>query len=159
MIRRLCAPHSRAFRKSVAIVALIVAMPGTLWAETVASAFAGFGLPGTWAPECGEAPTPLHPHAIYLLTPSGEGHMVYRAGATAPESAYAVTGAERATGDKLLLQEEWLHDHSRLDVTLRKYRGKLKVWLSRDEHGGVLVKDGVVAATGYVSPWMTRCGG
>jgi len=159
MMRRLCALSSRALRRTIPIVALIATMPCSLRAETVASAFADFGLPGTWAPECSEAPSPLHPHAIYSLAPSGEGRLVYQAGSIAPDSAYAVTGAERVTGDRLTLHEEWLHDHTRLDVTLRKYRGRLKVWLSRDEHGMVLVKDGVVAATGYVSPWMTRCGG
>jgi hypothetical protein len=158
MIPRFDAPRSRALRRTIPIIALIATMPCSLRAETTASAFADFGLPGTWAPECSEVPSPLHPHAIYSLAPSGEGRMVYQAGSTAPDSAYAVTGAERVTGDKLLLHEEWLLDRTRLDVTLRKYRGKLKVWLSRDEHGRVLVKDGVVAATGYVSPWMTHCG-
>ena len=141
------------------IVALLLAAPSPPPAQTVASALENFGLPGTWAPECGEAPTPLHPHATYTLTPSGEGRAVYKAGPTAPDSAYAIRGAERVADDKLTLHEEWLHDGSRLDVTLRKYRGKLKVWLSREAGGKVLVSDGVVAATGYVSPWMTRCGG
>ena len=141
------------------IVALLLTAPGSLLAQTVASTLQDFGLPGSWAPECNEAPSPMHPHAIYSLTPSGKGRAVYKAGPTAPDSAYAIRGAERVADDKLTLHEEWLHDGSRLDVTLRKYRGKLKVWLSREAGGKVLVSDGVVAATGYVSPWMTRCGG
>jgi hypothetical protein len=159
MIPRLCASRSGAFHKTVPLVALIATMPCALRAETVAVAFESFGLAGTWAPECGEAPSPLHPHAIYSLAASGEGRIVYKAGPAAPESAYAVTSGERVASDKMLLHEEWLHDRSRLDVTLRTYRGKLKVWQSRDADGKVLVKDGIVAATGYVSPWMTRCGG
>lgn len=141
------------------IMALVLIAPSSLPAQTVASAFQDFGLPGTWAPECDEAPSPLHPRAIYSLTPSGEGQVLYKAGPAAPDSAYAIRGAERVADDKLTLHEEWLHDGSRLDVTLRKYRGKLKVWLSREAGGKILVSDGVVAATGYVSPWMTRCGG
>jgi len=83
--------------------------------------------------------------------------MIYEPGPRAPRSAYTILGAERIADDKFLLREEWLHDRTRLEVTLRKFRGKVKVWLSRDADGKLLVKDGVVVATGYVSPWMTRC--
>jgi hypothetical protein len=83
--------------------------------------------------------------------------MTYDAGSRSPGSAYAILRAERIADDKLLLREEWLHDHSHLEVTLRKFHGRMKVWLSRDADGKLLVKDGVVVATGYVSPWMMRC--
>jgi len=83
--------------------------------------------------------------------------MTYEPGPRTPRSAYAIVGAERTDDDKLVLREEWLHDHSQLEVTLRKFRGKVKVWLSRDTDGKFLVKDGTVLATGYVSPWMMRC--
>jgi hypothetical protein len=83
--------------------------------------------------------------------------MTYDAGSRTPRSAYTISSAERIAEDKLLLREEWLHDHSRLEVILRKFRGKVKVWLSRDGDGKLLVNDGVVVTTGYVSPWMTRC--
>ena len=83
--------------------------------------------------------------------------MTYEPGPAAPRSTYAILSAERVDDDKLMLREEWLHDHSRLEVALRKFRGKVKVWLSRELGGKILVKDGTVVATGYVSPWMTRC--
>ncbi len=114
---------------------------------------------GTWAPECGETPSPLHPRATYATGPSGQASMSYDLGPTASRSAYAILSAERIADDKLLLREEWLYDHSRLEVTLRRFRGKLKVWLSREAGGKILVRDGTVLATGYVSPWMTRCSG
>jgi hypothetical protein len=85
--------------------------------------------------------------------------VVYEPGPRAPRSAYIVLNAERIADDELVLREEWLHDHSRLEVTLRKFRGKMKVWLSHEADGKILVRDGVVIATDYVSPWMTRCGG
>ena len=116
-----------------------------------------FGLLGAWAPDCGEAPSPLHPHALYATEPSGQASMSYEPGPGATRSAYAILDAERIADDKLLLREEWLHDHSRIEVTVRKFRGKLKVWLSRGADGKIMVKDGTVVATGYVSPWMTRC--
>ena len=116
-----------------------------------------FGLLGTWAPDCKEPPSPLHPHALYSAERSGRASMSYEPGPGAPRSAYAILGAERIADDKLVLEEEWLHDHSRLEVTLRRFRGKLKVWISRSADGKILVQDGTVVATGYVSPWMTRC--
>lgn len=116
-----------------------------------------FELLGTWAPDCSEPPSPIHPHATYTIPSSGQGSMTYDAGSRSPGSAYTILSAERISDDKLLLREEWLHDHSRLEVTVRKFRGKVKVWLSRDADGKLLVKDGVVVATGYVSPWMMRC--
>ena len=83
--------------------------------------------------------------------------MTYEPGPRAPQSTYTILSAERIADDKLLLREEWDHDHSRLEVTLRKFRGKVKVWFSREADGKTLVKDGVVVATGYVSPWMAHC--
>jgi hypothetical protein len=126
-------------------------------AQSLDATLREFGLLGTWARDCSVAPNPLHPHAIYTAEPSGRAAMSYEPGATAPRSAYAILSAERVADDTLLLREEWLDDHSRLEVTLRRYRGKVKVWLSRDADGNILVKDGTVLATGYVSPWMTHC--
>ena len=128
-------------------------------AQSVQGVLQSFGLLGTWAPDCSEPPNPLHPHATYTAEPSGQASMSYESGAHAPRSAYAILGAERVAADMLRLREEWLHDHSGLEVTLRKFRGKVKVWLSREPDGKVLVRDGAVLATGYVSPWMTRCSG
>lgn len=137
-------------------VSLALAAPTAL-AQSLEATLQEFGLLGTWAADCGEAPNPLHPQAIYTAEPSGRAAMSYEPGATAPRSAYAILSAERAADDTLLLREEWLHDHSRLEVTLRRFRGKVKVWLSRDADGKVLVRDGTILATGYVSPWMTHC--
>jgi len=136
---------------SIAITAPAAAAP------SLEETLRGFDLLGSWAPDCGEAPSPLHPHATYSAEPSGQASMIYDPGPSAPRSAYAILSAERVTDDKLVLREEWLHDHSRLDVTLRKFRGKMKVWYSREAGGNTLVEDGTVVATGYVSPWMTRC--
>lgn len=126
-------------------------------AQSLEGTLREFGLLGTWAPDCAEAPSPLHPHALYSTEPSGQASMSYESGSRAPRSTYAILSAERVADDKLLLREEWLHDHSRLEITLRRFRGKMKVWLSRGADGKVLVRDGTVLATGYVSPWMTHC--
>jgi hypothetical protein len=141
------------------LAAAITIVPFAASAQSTEGVLRDFGLLGAWAPECGEAPSPLHPHAIYSATASGQVSMSYEPGATAPRSAYAILSAVRIADDKVMLQEEWLRDHSRLEVTLRKFRGKVKVWFSRDTDGKVLVRDGTVLATGYVSPWMTRCSG
>ncbi|MGH7126482.1 MAG: hypothetical protein ACREFI_19050 [Stellaceae bacterium] len=144
---------------AVLLAGMIAIMPPAVSAQSLDARLRNFGLLGTWAPDCGEAPSPLHPQAIYAAEPSGTVSMSYEPGASAPRSAYAILDAQRIGDDKLLLQEEWLHDHSRLEVTLRKFRGKVKVWLSRESIGRVLVRDGTVLATGYVSPWMMRCSG
>jgi len=148
----------RSAARGLLLLALIVpcSQSGAI-AQSVESTVKGFGLPGTWAPDCAEPPSPLHPHATYSVERSGRASMIYEPGPRAPSSAYAILGAGRGADDKLLLREEWLHDHSRLEVTLRKFRGKVKVWFSRDADGKLLVKDGVVVATGYVSPWMMHC--
>jgi hypothetical protein len=138
------------------IVSIAVASPATA-AQTLEGTVRDFGLLGTWAPDCSEVPNPLHPHALYSIEPSGQVSMRYEPGPDAPRSAYTILDAQRVAEDKLLLREEWLHDHSRLEITLRRFRGKVKVWLSRSADGKVLVKDGTVVATGYVSPWMTHC--
>jgi hypothetical protein len=138
------------------LLSIVAAAPAAA-AQSLDGTLREFGLLGTWAPDCGEAPSPLHPHALYSTDPSGQASMTYEPGSRAPRSIYTILSAERIADDKLLLREEWLHDHSRLEVTLRRFRGKLKVWLSRGADGKIMVKDGTVVATGYVSPWMTRC--
>jgi hypothetical protein len=143
-------------RSLLLVVSIAVAFPATA-AQSLEGTLRDFGLLGTWAPDCREPPNPLHPHALYSAEPSGQASMSYEPGPGAPRSAYAILSADRIADDKLLLREEWLHDHSPLEITLRKFRGKLKVWLSRDAEGKILVKNGTVVATGYVSPWMTRC--
>jgi len=138
------------------LLSIAVATPPAA-AQSLEGTLREFGVLGTWAPDCGEAPSPLHPHALYSAELSGQASMSYEPGPRAPRSVYAILSAERIADDKLLVREEWLHDHSRLEVTLRRFRGKLKVWLARGTDGKILVKDGTVVATGYVSPWMTRC--
>jgi len=138
------------------LLSMAVASPPAA-AQSVEGTLREFWLLGTWAPDCAEAPSPLHPHALYSAEPSGQASMTYEPGMRAPRSTYAILSAERIADDKLLLREEWLHDHSRLEVTLRRFRGKVKVWLSCDAGGKLLVKDGTVVATGYISPWMTHC--
>lgn len=138
------------------VASIAVASPPAA-AQTLDGTLRDFGLLGTWAPDCREAPSPLHPHARYSTEPSGQASMSYDPGPDVPPSAYAILDAQRVAEDQLLLREEWLHDHSRLEVTLRRFRGKVKVWLSRGADGKILVKDGTVVATGYVSPWMTHC--
>jgi hypothetical protein len=144
-------------RARLLLLAVFIAIASPAEAQPLESTLRDFVLLGTWAPDCGEPPSSLHPHAIYATQPSGETTMSYEPGPGAPRSAYVILGAERIADDKLVLREEWVHDHSRLEVTLRKFRGKMKVWLSREADGKILVKDGTVVATGYVSPWMTRC--
>src|SRR5579872_561464 len=85
---------------SIAIGAPASAAPST---ETV---LRDFGLLGTWAPDCGEAPSPLHPYAAYTAKSSGEVSMSYEPGATAPRSVYAILSAERMGDDELLLRSE-----------------------------------------------------
>ena len=138
-------------------ISISLASPAAADAQSLEATLRDFGLLGTWAPDCAEAPSPLHPRALYTAEPSGQASMTYEPGPRAPPSVYTILSAERIADDRLLLREEWLHDHSRLEVTLRRFRGKVKVWLSRDADGKILVKDGTVVATGYVSPWMTRC--
>jgi hypothetical protein len=144
-------------RPLVLAISIALAPPAAADAQSLETILRDFGLLGTWAPDCGEAPSPLHPRALYSVDPSGQVSMSYDPGPHAPRSAYAILSAERVTDDRLLLREEWLPDHSLLEVTLRRFRGKVKIWLSRDADGKILVKDGTVVATGYVSPWMTRC--
>jgi hypothetical protein len=133
--------------------------PFGVCAQSLEATLRDFGLLGVWAPDCAERPSSLHPHATYVFAPDVQASMSYDLGPTASRSAYGILAAERISDDKLLLREEWLHDHSRLQVTLRKFRGKVKVWLSRDADGKILVRDGTVLATGYVSPWMAHCSG
>jgi hypothetical protein len=144
-------------RLLVLAISIALAPPAAADAQSLETILRDFGLLGTWAPDCGEAASPLHPRALYSVDPSGQAAMSYDPGPHAPRSAYTILSAERVGDDRLLLREEWLPDHSRLQVTLRRFRGKVKVWLSRDADGKILVRDGTVVATGYVSPWMTRC--
>jgi hypothetical protein len=143
--------------RTLLLAASIAIASSATVAQSPEDSLQAFGLLGTWAPDCGEPPSPLHPRAVYAAQPSGQASMTYEPGPAAPRSTYTILSAERVADDKLMLREEWLHDHSRLEVSLRKFRGKVKVWFSRELGGKVLVTDGTVVATGYVSPWMTRC--
>jgi hypothetical protein len=128
-------------------------------AQSLEATLREFGLLGSWAPDCAESPSPLHPRATYAVESTGRASISYELGPTASQSASVILSGERIGADELLLREEWLHDHSRLEVMLRKFRGKMKVWLSRESDGQILVREGTVVATGYVSPWMTHCSG
>ena len=139
--------------------AIFLVVPALANAQSVPSALKEFGLLGTWAAECKEAPGPGNTHATYLVTAVGAGQLSNAFGEGYADSVYDISEAKSLGPDRLSLREVMVSDKNVvLDIVLVKENGKVRVWSSVHTDGTAFVKDGMISApVNRETRWVSRC--
>jgi hypothetical protein len=128
-------------------------------AQSFAGAVKEFGLYGTWAEDCGAAPGPTNPYAIFFLTSRGNIELRNDFGADYDEMVYRIVDAQRLSRYRLALRQLLTtDDRVVLNMIMMKANDRIRVWSSRAADGSIFVEDGVVPdSNGHETGWMGRC--
>jgi hypothetical protein len=128
-------------------------------AQSAATAMQEFGLLGTWAGDCGQAPSPANNHATYAVNASGVLELTNTFGPDYEDGVYKITDAKVLPDGKLAMQQVLVKNETvKLDVVVMKENGRVRVWSSALPDGSKLVEDGTItSATGAETRWVMRC--
>jgi hypothetical protein len=142
----------------IAVAVILLLAPGLANAQSVQDAMEKFGLPGTWAVDCAKPASPSNFFAYYAVAAIDRGTLAYDGGDTIKKNSYVIHDAKLLAGQKIELGEEFLSDHSFLDLIVTKSHGQIRVISSRRNDGKVLIADGKFLPDGGASLWFSHCG-
>ena len=146
----------------VALCLIGMGIAGLAYAQGVAGVLQGFGLIGTWAPDCSQPASSDNIQSIYSLS-GAEAILTHDGGATARKDSYAVRTAKLVGTDSLLIQVRSrdmppeMAAEAELSITLRKVGSKVQIWKQTAPGGIVLTEDGKIPATGTATLPMAHC--
>jgi hypothetical protein len=129
-------------------------------AQSSTSIVKAFGLFGTWAYDCSQAPGPANAYAAFSLTSRGDIELRDDFGADYDEMIYRVVDAQRLSQFRLALRQVLTtDDRIVLDTVTLRAAGRIRNWSSRLADGSnTLVEGGAMpSADGKETEWMTRC--
>jgi hypothetical protein len=145
---------------------LAMATVETANAQSVADTVAEFGLIGTWATDCAQAPSTRNYLTIYAITPSGEVSRTYYDAPGHVLNVYKITSAKRQARDLLSYEQAWDFAGSpaniagsRMQVLLNMVDSKYQIVSSQGSDGSFFVKDRKFPNSGDESPWQFQCHG
>ncbi len=141
----------------VAVTVILLLAPCLAKAQSVREAMEKFGLPGSWATECGKPPDASNFYAYYAVSAVDQGTLVYDGGEGYKKNGYIIHDAKLLGSLKIELEEELLSDHSFLDLIVAKSHGQIRVVSSRRNDGKILIEDGKFQPEGVTTQWYTRC--
>jgi hypothetical protein len=143
--------------RMIAVTAFLLLAPCLAKAQSVQKAMEKFGLPGIWAVDCSKPAGPTNFFAHYTVSAADRGMLTYDGSDTLKKSSYIIHDAKLLGDRKIELEEEFLADHSFLDLILTKSEDQIRVISSRRNDGKVLIADGRFQPEGDASLWFTRC--
>jgi hypothetical protein len=145
-------------------LAFFVLVQSSLWttfacAQSPASTIKEFGLFGTWADDCGAAPSPTNQYAIFSLTSRGNIELRNDFGPHYDEMLYRIVDAQRLSHFRLALRQLLTSDDQVvLNTVMMKANDRIRVWSSHGSDGTTFVEDGTMpSANGQETGWMVRC--
>jgi hypothetical protein len=114
---------------------------------------------GTWANDCGAAPSPANQYAIVSLTSRGNIELRNDFGPDYEEMLYRIVDARRLSHFRLALRQLLTSDDQVvLNTVMMKANDRIRVWSSHGSDGSTFVEDGTMpSANGQETGWMTRC--
>jgi hypothetical protein len=145
-------------RKSLLCV-LFLLLPISANAQSGQNAMRAFGLFGTWAAACQEAPSPANGHSTYAVTSAGGIELRNSFGEDYEIRVYNIVDARRVGPDKLSMRQVLAgNEDVVLDVIMLKENDRIRIWSSLTIDGKTLVKDGNIAApVNRETRWVERC--
>ena len=144
------------------VLALILGLPATAGAETVAQTLRQFGLLGTWADDCGMPPAGNNFHTVYRALSNGNVERTYYNGPNKIYNQYVLSRVNRISSDQVVYSQSG--SAGRIDVVLIISGNRYHVLSSQNQNGIVYVRDGRFTehagdgkSAGLESPWQTKC--
>jgi hypothetical protein len=142
-------------RAVLAALCLAMTVPATASGQS-AGTLNAFGFFGTWAVQCGAQPSPGN--VVQTVTWTGREPVEFSA-TVAPGTAgnrYRVVTAQMPNATTLVMQIQ-LNGRSIENLTITKYGTNRIRTMTNQTSQGLLVRDGVVVATGRPTPWLQKC--
>ncbi|HVM81394.1 MAG TPA: hypothetical protein VMU06_20400 [Stellaceae bacterium] len=148
--------------RGLALAAVIwVSAAPTALADEVWDTFTKLGLPGRWASDCSQPPSPQDPYLTYYL----DADKTLRRIDIGNPAEHPITRIEAVmiSQDGLLTVRERLwtgwgqYDGTVLELVIAYEGRRHRTLSSKGSDGKVHIKDGVVQSTGKASPWLYRC--
>ena len=144
------------------LLALVLAMPATASAETVAETLQQFGLLGTWADDCRQPPANNNVHTVYEPLANGNVKRTYYNAPGKIYNQYELQRVNRVSAAQLFYSQKG--SAGRIDVVLTVTGNRYHVLSSQNQNGKVYVRDGRFtefagdgSSAGKESPWQTKC--
>ena len=126
--------------------------------QTVQQAAQQWGLIGTWAPDCSQAPSQEDEHATYALEGDGTVSLTYNDGPDIVPNRYIWNQAlVLQPANKLQMDGVFLGDNQAQHTVLEKNdQGQMRVFGNVDGTGKILVQNGAFPSGG-APPWESKC--
>jgi len=137
------------------------AAPASTDKPAVAAVLKDFGLFGAWAVDCGEPATPANPHVSIIETEPGNVVERHDLGPEYETNSYSVIAAEPVSKTRVSVDVVFKPGTDRQEqqrLVFRVDHDTRRTMYNRVEHGGVVVKDGVVVGHGVRTPILHKCG-
>jgi hypothetical protein len=141
---------------ALCVTAAAAVAPASAQGQAVSGVLASFGFFGTWAMQCGAPPAPTN--VVQTVTWTGREPVEFTATAS-PGSAgnhYRVVTAQMPSATTLIMQVQ-LNGYSFENLTITKYGTDRIRTMTNQTSQGLLVRDGVVVASGRQTPWLQKC--
>jgi hypothetical protein len=144
-------------RAALALVCLAAsAVPFAARTQSAAGVLNAFGFFGTWAVQCGAQPSPAN--VVQTVTWTGREPVEYsdtnKPGAVG--NHYRIVSAQMPNATTLVLQV-YLNERYGETLTISRYGTDRIRTMTNQTAQGLLVRDGVVVATGRPTPWLQKC--
>ncbi|MBI3702923.1 MAG: hypothetical protein HY244_03500 [Rhizobiales bacterium] len=150
------------YRGLLLVLALILGLPATAGAETVAQTLRQFGLLGTWANDCSLPAANKNIHTVYEPLANGNVRRTYYYAPGKTSNQYELQRVNRVSSDQLFYSQS--NGNNRMDVVLTVTGNRYHVLSSQNQNGIVYVRDGRFTehandgkSAGRESPWQTKC--
>jgi hypothetical protein len=147
-------------RTTILLALLTVGLAVPAVAETPRQVLEDFGFFGRWSPRCDQPPTPGNSLRTTSVTASGKVRFSEHFGKDFSDNSYEVLAAERIAADQVSIRIR-LNRKTTQDLVMTREDGRLRTMANRPLDGAnagrAVVKNGLVAASGSPTPWMSRC--
>jgi hypothetical protein len=124
---------------------------------TVRETLERFEFFGTWAPRCDQPASPDNSVRTVYVTTNGQVEFTESFGQGYEPNTYAVLDATIPNTDTVLLHID-LNGEIKQELTMSRNGAQLRTISNRrGSDGPFVVKNGIVAATGQPTPWLSHC--
>ncbi len=115
-----------------------------------------FGFFGQWAIRCDQPASVQNTVRSAYVSAAGEPGFSENLGEGLPENVYRILGVERRDDNQITLAIE-LNGQTLQRLTMVRDESRIRTITNELADGRIVVKNGIVAASGGRTPWLSRC--
>jgi hypothetical protein len=143
--------------RRIALVALLLFVPGLATAGADSDALTKFGLIGDWALNCKAFPSPTNPFMTFIPSTAGEPTRQIITGKPQYDSLVPISDAALLDDNHLRLS--YPQGGVTITVTLVKDQKRIRPYEAQASDGTLSVSGGIVQRSGRPTAWLQKCAG